>query len=163
RPPSAWRALHFVAFLGDACATSTSRTPSSGNPVAIEREHVDASDAAILSAAPSAPLSVDEPVLLSTDASSMTELESHGESFGDIAFGAKAGPTRALARSQAYRSLTARVAADLAALRASDPKSGVGMRYAHRLFDARWLESSDTRFELVAVVNRLDRRAFSPS
>src|SRR6185436_17238896 len=91
------------------------------------------------------------------------ELESHGATFGEIAFASKADSTRALAANAAYRSLAARVTADLAAQRTSDPKSGVGMRYAHRLFDARWLESSDTRFELTAVVNRLDRRPFQPA
>ena len=34
------------------------------------------------------------------------------------------------------------------------------MATSHRLFDARWLRSPDARFELVGVVNRMDRQSF---
>lgn len=33
---------------------------------------------------------------------------------------------------------------------------GVGVRYAYRLFDANWLVAERARFELIAVVNRMD-------
>jgi hypothetical protein len=160
--------LPFAAALTGACETSGARTAGGLTPLAVAHDQLDAnpgpaaSVADADSASRSTTPSTDEPTLLLSDPAALAELESHGASFGEIAFGAKADSTRALARIGAYHALTARVAADLAADRASDPKSGVGMRYAHRLFDARWLESSDTRFELVAVVNRLDRRAFRP-
>ncbi len=36
------------------------------------------------------------------------------------------------------------------------------MKFAHRLFDARWLRAPWARFELTGVVNRIDRRVFHP-
>jgi hypothetical protein len=54
------------------------------------------------------------------------------------------------------------LSADLERDRGGDRTAGVGMRHAHRQFDARWLDSDQTRFELIAIVNRLDRRVFAP-
>jgi hypothetical protein len=43
-----------------------------------------------------------------------------------------------------------------------DRQAGVGVaRNPHRLFDLRWLDSPTAFFELVGVVNRLDRRPFT--
>jgi hypothetical protein len=153
------RVLSLIVVLL-ACETRGTRRVAEPRPAPPK---VDASTAEVAVARATPPPAISEPTLLVTDPVALADLESHGATFGEIAFASKADSTRALAASAAYRSLTVRVAADLAAQRASDPKSGVGMRYAHRLFDARWLESSDTRFELVAVVNRLDRRAFQPA
>ena len=47
---------------------------------------------------------------------------------------------------------------DLDLMKRQDPKEGVGVEFPHRLFDTRWFASKETRFELVGVVNRLDRR-----
>ena len=56
-------------------------------------------------------------------------------------------------------SLDTRLARD----RARDPEhTGVGLRYVHRQFDLRWLSADDTRFELIGVVNRMDRQVFAP-
>lgn len=50
----------------------------------------------------------------------------------------------------------------LAANRAEDPeRTGVGLRHGHRQFDLAWLSAEDTRFELIAVVNRMDRQVFA--
>jgi hypothetical protein len=46
---------------------------------------------------------------------------------------------------------------------AGDKQAGVGVRgHPHRLFDARWLRAKTARFELVAVVNRIDRSPLTP-
>jgi hypothetical protein len=43
-----------------------------------------------------------------------------------------------------------------------DPAAGVDVaRFSHRLFDARWLDSRDARFELIGVANRFDRSELS--
>jgi hypothetical protein len=56
-------------------------------------------------------------------------------------------------------SLDQRLASD----RAEDPShTGVGLRHVHRQFDRRWLLATDTRFELIGVVNRMDRHVFAP-
>ncbi len=59
--------------------------------------------------------------------------------------------------------ITASLADRLAHDRAEDPvHTGVGLRYVHRQFDLRWLAAPDTRFELIGVVNRIDRHVFAP-
>ena len=84
--------------------------------------------------------------------------------FGPAQLGVAATELRQLhTQSQAWRDVVALVAADVAAVQAADPTAGVGMRYSHRLFDVRWLQSADARLELVAVALRLDRRPFDPS
>jgi hypothetical protein len=61
----------------------------------------------------------------------------------------------------AYASLATTLEADIEAVRRSDRAAGVGVaKFAHRLFDVRWLYSETARFELVGVVNRLDRAGF---
>jgi hypothetical protein len=66
-----------------------------------------------------------------------------------------------LATVPAMRSVSDRIAADVAAIAREDSHAGVGIRgHAHRLFDVRWLSARTARFELVAVVNRIDRQAF---
>jgi hypothetical protein len=72
-----------------------------------------------------------------------------------------AGPARsndALARVARYASLLQVLEADLGEIARTDPNAGVSVaRFSHRLFDARWLRSPAARFELVGLVNRLDR------
>jgi hypothetical protein len=103
------------------------------------------------------------PLLLISDPVTLLALErDHGLGFSALLHGrwgvATAdygpGPLQAIAQS-----LAARVAAD----KAEDPShTGVGMRFVHRQFDPAWLASADTRFELIGVVNRMDRQVFAP-
>jgi len=100
-----------------------------------------------------------------SDPVALGELERHGFDFRSFVLGAsKAAPDHAAEylMSPRYRDLVSVVERELAAIRAADPALGVGMRHAHRLFDARWLRSADFHFELAGVVNRIDRRAFAP-
>jgi hypothetical protein len=103
------------------------------------------------------------PLLLITDPATLLALErDHGLGLAALLHGGEAvatadygpGPLQAIAQS-----LAARVAAD----KAEDPShTGVGMRFVHRQFDVNWLSSPDTRFELIGVVNRMDRQVFAP-
>lgn len=103
------------------------------------------------------------PLLLIHDPVTLAALErDHGLGFAALLHGGEAvatadygpGPLEAIERS-----LAARLASD----RAEDPKhTGVGLRYVHRQFDLKWLSSPDTRFELIGVVNRMDRQVFAP-
>ena len=103
------------------------------------------------------------PRLLIGDPATLIALErDHGLGLAALLHGGEAeatadygsGPLQALADS-----LAARLAAD----RSEDPThTGVGLRYVHRQFDLRWLSSPDTRFELIGVVNRMDRQVFNP-
>lgn len=69
----------------------------------------------------------------------------------------KAG-SEMFASSKRYQSMQQTVASDTGSVDASDPAAGVGLAYSHRLFDANWLKSPNTRFELVGITNRLDLR-----
>jgi hypothetical protein len=121
--------------------------------------------AAPTGAAPAGPASLPppEPVVLVSDPALLGQLHAQGLDLGTVLTGERAVTAAALATHAPYRTLAAAVAADLAADRRSDPSAGVGMRHAHRQFDPRWLASGRTRFELVGVVNRLDRRPFAPA
>ncbi|MFO7566985.1 MAG: hypothetical protein R6X02_30350 [Enhygromyxa sp.] len=120
------------------------------------------------------------PLLLIDDPVTLTALErEHGLGLAALLHGGEAtatgdygpGPLQAIAAS-----LRARLAADRAedpgageAKRSAAPRgpvvrsrTGVGLRYVHRQFDLSWLSSPDTRFELIGVVNRMDRQVFAP-
>lgn len=100
--------------------------------------------------------------LLLEDPSTLAVLEGQGLDFGSLLFSKSRANNSDLNSDPNYASLVADLEKDLEALKASDPKLGVGMKYVHRLFDIQWLRSSSARFELVGVVNRMDRRTFNP-
>jgi hypothetical protein len=156
------RVLFFAAALA-ACSPRPAEPAHTGLP---PMAPVVASSGAVPVAArpmpaepPSAP---SERVLLVTDPLVLAELEQGAAAFWRPFRESAAESTAELARQPHYRALAALVRADVARKQRSDPQAGVGMRHAHRLFDPAWLASSRTRFELVAVVNRLDRRWFAP-
>jgi hypothetical protein len=109
------------------------------------------------------PRSTVEPLLLVTDPAVLALLERRGFAFGDLVAGPGTGPADngRLSATSHYASIADAIAADLELVRSRDPQAGVGVhRFSHRLFDVRWLRAATARFELVAVVNRLDRAPF---
>jgi hypothetical protein len=100
-------------------------------------------------------LAIDDPILLQA-------LERRGFALAPLAFDSAAPDNGALATVPRYRTIVDTLTADLQAARRRDPSLGTTMRASHRLFDARWLASPRAHFELVGVVNRLDRAAFAP-
>ncbi len=90
-----------------------------------------------------------EPVVAVVDRVALDWVESHGGSFENL-IGIRRGP------------LLATLAADLKEIQRADSKAGVAIKYPHRLFNAAWLESNKARFELIAVMNRMDRAPFTP-
>lgn len=65
--------------------------------------------------------------------------------------------------SLVYRSMVNSISKDLEAVANSDPRSSVTMAKAHRLFNKKWLRSKAAHYELVGIINRLDRRDFFQS
>ncbi len=104
-----------------------------------------------------------EPVTFISEPAALAAIEANGGGLGERLTGAKAAGNGALAQTPAFDGVASVVEADLAELRRADAKAGVGMKFAHRLFDARWLRAPSARFELIGVVNRIDRRAFAPA
>lgn len=103
-----------------------------------------------------------DPVLVVADPVTLASLAEHGLDLGTALHGARAGSTAELAREAPYRVLEKAVRDDLAEGRRADPSAGVGMRFSHRQLDVRWLASDRTRFDLISVVNRVDRLPFAP-
>ena len=100
--------------------------------------------------------------VLVRDPATLAAWQAGGLGFGDVAFDHTATDNETLARDPFYASIAARLGEDIDAIVAADEKAGVGLRYVHRVFDIRWLSSPRAWFELVGVVNRLDRKVFMP-
>ena len=92
----------------------------------------------------------------------LLDVERRGFTFGDLVLGpaSSGADNAALQRDAAYRSIVDSLAADLLELSTEDPQLGLTIKAPHRMFDATWLRSSSAHFELVGVVNRMDRQPF---
>jgi hypothetical protein len=104
-----------------------------------------------------------DPLLLVTDPKVLAAVERKGFALGDAFVGRGTGPidNARLKASPRYASVADVIAGDVALIAQKDPQAGVGVhRYSHRLFDVRWLSAPTARFELVAIVNRIDRAPF---
>lgn len=112
------------------------------------------------------PMAAARPALQTlTDPATLQALEAAGLGFGrwfDAPPDADGLNTTAeLARQPRWADLRDPLARSVTRIAAADPQAGVGIaRHSHRLFDLRWLASPDAFFELVGVVNRLDRQPF---
>jgi hypothetical protein len=125
--------------------------------------HVPAALWALLAVgSPPSATSPPDPVTFISDPAALAVIEANGGALGERLTGAAAANNEALARSPELASVVEVIEADLEEARRTDPKAGVGMKFAHRLFDARWLRAPWARFELIGVANRIDRRVFHP-
>lgn len=61
----------------------------------------------------------------------------------------------------AYRSIVDSITADLDGIKDSDQSLSVTMAKSHRLFDKKWFYSKNAFYQLVGIVNRLDRLSFA--
>lgn len=102
------------------------------------------------------------PIVLVRDPAELARIEAAGWTFARTAFAHEGTTNAELADDARWRSIVDVLARDVAEVAAGDPRAGVGLRFTHRLFDVGWLRSERAWFELVGVVNRLDRRAFHP-
>ncbi len=155
--PSAW-----AIVLAAACSASEPAATVRAAPPPRPEAHRDSGRAADAPAAEHAAEESRSTVLVVSDPTALAALEESGLDLGTRLDGSPARTTKQLASREPYRALVKAVARDLTQDRRRDPSAGVGMRHAHRQFDVRWLDSEQTRFELIAVVNRLDRKPFAP-
>jgi hypothetical protein len=153
------RLLLGLALFGCAAPAEkhAPRAPLAENPSA------PVASAPVQSAPPAtAPPAPSEHALLVTDPAVLAELERDTAAFWKV-FGADASASTAqLSRESHFRALASLVRGDVARKEQGDRQAGVGVKPAHRLFDPGWLSSPKLRFELVGVVNRLDRWSFEP-
>lgn len=124
-----------------------------------EEEEVDAdADYSALTAAPRQYAIDEDPTVLIEHPETLRILENKGFDLGSRLAGAPMADNRNFASSAEGRSIVAAVDADVSEAKAGDREIGVGMRFSHRAFDSRWLASSEARFELIGIANRVDRR-----
>ena len=103
--------------------------------------------------------------LMIEDPQQLQALEAAGYGFGAV-FDAGAGGNQSLhAASSAYRDITARISADVKEIEADMAANKrklfkVTDGNVGRIMDLEWLTSPIARYQLAAVVNRLDRRDF---
>jgi len=117
---------------------------------------------AVQAAQPQKPPEV--PQVLIEEPRRLQALEVAGLSFGRVVVASKLknANNQALATDPRYLSIVNSLNGDLEAERQKDPKLGPTMATVHRLFDMRWLKSRYAQFELVGIVNRMDRAVFNP-
>jgi hypothetical protein len=98
------------------------------------------------------------------DPQRLRAVERSGFTFGEVVVGLKTGGAgnAALYQHDAYRAIVDSLAEDLERLKRADRELGVTIKARHRLFDVNWLKSASAHFELVGVVNRMDRDVFNP-
>lgn len=112
------------------------------------------------------PLVSDGPELVVMHPQTLIELEHSGLDVAHVAFSGIAGSSGTsndvLAKDPLYADVVTTLGRDLEELYQNDSRWGVGMKFTHRGFDIGWLTSPETRWELAAIVNRVDRRVFHP-
>ena len=117
-----------------------------------------------LGCSPAAQARVQDGVLLLIDRPEvLAQIEEAGFSAPELVEveGKKLKDNAEWAKKPGYEALVKSLSDDLDKIGASDPMLGVTMKKSHRLFDKKWLSSPIAKFELVGVVNRLDRKPFA--
>ena len=110
---------------------------------------------------PNAPAPPDVTVAV-TDRATLAALESRGLALAPLVFAAGAGTTAELDRLSGMHDIFEVLRGDVRSARLSHPLAKVTSMDGFRLFDERWLASSEMSFSLIGVFNRLDRRVFYP-
>jgi len=98
------------------------------------------------------------PAVLETDARAMEALEGAGLSLSEI-LGASERSNRSLMKTEAWSTLAATIEADIRDL---ETRPGITDWHPRKRFQLSWLSDPRARFDLVAVVNRLDRSSSTP-
>lgn len=101
------------------------------------------------------PLFIDHPQVLA-------QLETQGFDFSRLVLNEPSAISNneALVKNSSYAFIAKSLASDLESLKKDDPKLFISMRGSHRLFDSQWLISNYATYELVGIVNRMDRLSF---
>lgn len=66
-------------------------------------------------------------------------------------------------KSKAYKSIVDSISGDLDLISKNDSLSSVTMAKSHRLFNKKWLTAKSAHYELVGIINRMDRMDFHPN
>ena len=148
-----------------ACAarpTAADPQPSVSGPVArvLPKARQDVVQQPVLRAEPEVAALRGDAILVVTDPVVLVRLEQRGMAIGPLVFGGGTSRIASFRRDPGYVSIRRQLQRDLRRRLSADSDAGVGLRFRHRAYDIDWLDSDKTRLELVAVVNRIDRRVF---
>jgi hypothetical protein len=96
------------------------------------------------------------------DSQTLAQLETKGFDIARLVFNETASKTNneLLVKNASYAFIAKNLAAEIEELKKEDPKLFISMRGSHRLIDSQWLISNYANYELVGVVNRMDRLSF---
>jgi hypothetical protein len=157
--------LPLVLGLG-AVACGSSRGAPSAPAAAREAPAERPSSSGSAAVAPAEPATLRSPrgettsVVAILDPLELRRLDAGGFDFASLAASASARTTRQLHSVPALEPLFDTLSADVQAAARPFPLARVTSVDGFRLFDARWLSSSEMSFALTGVFNRLDRRPF---
>lgn len=147
-------ACTFAAAIGGACAPAAEvHAPAAPTAEAQGPKTVGAP------APPAAPPEDRGTTVAVLDPAALSMLEGRGFALGKLLFDSDAATTEELSRSSLVAVIEA-LEGDVRATIAEHPTALVSSVLGTRLFDVRWLRSTEMRFELIGVFNRLDRRPF---
>jgi hypothetical protein len=155
----------FFAVIGSSCSAGKAVEPHGPTPEAPSLARGTAPAATPVDAGPTrgrGDLPVSEFEVAIRDPETLAALERKGFGLGELVFEDKARTTAELDRIPGMKSLFDVLRADLQSVKRTHPLAKVTSSDGFRLFDERWFASSETRFELIGVFNRLDRRVFYP-
>ena len=170
------RTVGALATLGAVVLSACGSTPTgpagperAGEPAAPAPPQVPSStaadsDAALLDAKESQVAVSHSPLALITDEEVLRGLTRRGFDLGTLLGAApqgRRGNNADLAENKGFAFLTQTLQEDVESVRRSDKYAGEDVaRFSHRLFDIKRLRQEHAYFDLIAVVNRLDRRPF---
>lgn len=154
-----------VALLSGACHEPPRLSARSASPDA-NASSLPLASAVTPTGTPAASASA-SPSLLITDPQVLAALERQGLSLVGVLGGTSRQPLPGndeLSQLPGFAPLVQALEREIQGAGAADKLAGVDVaRYAHRLFDRRFLRLPSARFALAGVVNRPDRAAFNPS
>ncbi len=167
-----------VALLASLVACATPHLESSAPQRVLQGLAVTSAgpQALVVSTVADAPELADEPVppmpthpldgkrlhVAVVDPAGVEHLEAQGFDIGEMVTGRSGSIVTELTEDPAFASIINTLHADIRQVARANKGSRVSSSGGWRLFDRRWLRSSEMSFQLTGVFNRIDRRAFDP-
>ena len=163
--PSATRSILYPLLIASACSCSANQQVDSVSRTSDSlKVQASARDDALKpgSTRPSPSTKADDVTVAVTDRDALAALEARGFALGQLLFGTDARTTAELGRVSGMKSVFDVLRADVRGVKRVHPLAKVTSMDGFRLFDERWLASTEMELALIGVFNRMDRRVFYP-
>ncbi len=93
----------------------------------------------------------------------LEQLDQQGFHFSNVFNHSKVSNVNLYKSSKAYQTIVNSISDDLDKIKKNDKFISVTMSKKHRLFNKNWFKSKHANYDLVGIINRLDRADFYPS